>query len=109
MHAMLELESTLTDRYQTTVPDSVRRALRLRKRDKIRYHVQGDGTVLLTRADQQEDNDPVLDRFLQFLADDMTAHPDRVRSVDRKFVKRIKALTKGVEIDLDAPLDPANE
>ena len=51
----------------------------------------------------------MLDRFLQFLADDMTAHPDRVRSVDRKFVKRIKALTKGVEIDLDAPLDPANE
>ena len=28
MTATLELESTLTDRYQTTVPDAVRRALR---------------------------------------------------------------------------------
>ncbi|MFM7907200.1 MAG: type II toxin-antitoxin system PrlF family antitoxin, partial [Microcystis sp.] len=28
-------ESTLTDRYQTTIPDSVRKALGLNKRDKI--------------------------------------------------------------------------
>ena len=31
-----EVESTLTDRYQTTVPQPVRRALGLRKRDRIR-------------------------------------------------------------------------
>jgi antitoxin PrlF len=37
MPATLEAESTLTDRYQTTVPQTVRRALRLRKRDKIQY------------------------------------------------------------------------
>ena len=35
MPATLEAESTLTDRYQTTVPETVRRALRLGKRDKI--------------------------------------------------------------------------
>ena len=35
MPATLEAESTLTDRYRTTVPDAVRRALQLRKRDKI--------------------------------------------------------------------------
>ena len=29
MAATLEAESTLTDRYQTTVPETVRRALRL--------------------------------------------------------------------------------
>lgn len=32
MSAILEAESTLTDRYQTTVPQAVRRALRLDKR-----------------------------------------------------------------------------
>ena len=37
MPATLEAESTLTDRYQTTVPETVRRALRLGKRDKIHY------------------------------------------------------------------------
>ena len=50
MAATLELESTLTDRYQTTVPDAVRRALKLGKRDKIRYLVRSDGRVVLTRA-----------------------------------------------------------
>ena len=37
MATKLEVESTLTDRYQTTVPETVRRALRLGKRDKIHY------------------------------------------------------------------------
>ena len=32
MAVTLEVESTLTDRYQTTVPETVRRALRLGKR-----------------------------------------------------------------------------
>jgi len=51
----LEIESTLTDRYQTTVPDAVRRTLKLRKRDKIRYVVRPDGAVLLTRAEATEE------------------------------------------------------
>lgn len=52
MPTTLETESTLTDRYQTTVPEAVRRALRLGKRDRIRYAIQPDGCVLLSRADQ---------------------------------------------------------
>ncbi len=43
--ASLEIESTLTDRYQTTVPDAVRRTPNLRKRDNIRYVVRSDGAV----------------------------------------------------------------
>ncbi|MEY4515804.1 MAG: prlF antitoxin for toxin YhaV toxin, partial [Pseudomonadota bacterium] len=35
----LQATSTLTDRYQTTVPESVRRALKLCKRDKICYRI----------------------------------------------------------------------
>ena len=45
-----QIESTLTDRYQTTVPETVRRALRLGKRDKIHYTIRPDGEVVLTRA-----------------------------------------------------------
>jgi len=48
--ASLEIESTLTDRYQTTVPDAVRRTLKLRKRDKIRYVVRPDGAVPILRS-----------------------------------------------------------
>ena len=43
MPATLEAESTLTDRYQTTVPETVRRALRLHKRDKIQYVIRPSG------------------------------------------------------------------
>ena len=43
MPATLEVESTLTDRYQTTVPETVRRALQLSKRDKIHYTIRAGG------------------------------------------------------------------
>jgi bifunctional DNA-binding transcriptional regulator/antitoxin component of YhaV-PrlF toxin-antitoxin module len=45
MPATLEAESTLTDRYQTTVPETVRRALRLGKRDKMRYTIRPSITL----------------------------------------------------------------
>ena len=109
MRATFELESTLTDRYQTTVPGSVRRALRLGKRDKIRYLVQGDGTVVLTRGGAAGEDDPVLAGFLQFLANDLAARPGRVRALDRKLAMRVRSLVRGVKVKLDEPLDPAGE
>jgi antitoxin PrlF len=56
------------------VPETVRRALRLGKRDKINYTVRPDGEVVLTRAAAVESIDPAL------------------------------ALVGDVEVDLDAPL-----
>ena len=58
---------------------------------------------------KQIDDDPALARFLQFLAADMSTLPDRLRSLDPEFVKRMKSLTEGVEFSLDAPHDPADE
>ena len=107
MPATLELESTLTDRYQTTVPNAVRRALHLGKRDRIRYLVQNDGSVVLQRADA--DDDPALGAFLDFLAKDITEHPQRVQEINVGLAKRMRSLTKGVKVDLDIPLDPADE
>ena len=107
MPVTLELESTLTVRYQTTVPDGVRRALKLGKRDRIRYLVQGDGSVLLQRADEADD--PVLGSFLDFLARDIVAHPRQVLAVDSELAERMRALVKGVKVDLEAALDPADE
>ncbi|OGA55100.1 MAG: regulator [Betaproteobacteria bacterium RIFCSPLOWO2_12_FULL_62_58] len=109
MAATLELESTLTDRYQTTVPDAVRRALKLGKRDKIRYLVQPGGSVVITRAAAAPEDDPVLDKFLSFLAHDIESHPGRVRGLDAGLAKRIRSLVKGVKVDLDAELAPEDE
>lgn len=108
MAATLEVESTLTDRYQTTVPETVRRALKLGKRDKLHYSIRPDGSVLITRASAAQD-DPVLGQFLQFLADDIARHPERLQAVDADMLARLRALTGQVEVDLDAPLSADDE
>lgn len=108
MSATLEVESTLTDRYQTTVPETVRRALRLGKRDKIHYTIRPGGEVVLTRADSAEGEDPVLGEFLAFLAQDIASHPERLQALDAGLVQRMKSLVGDVEVDLDAAL-PADD
>jgi antitoxin PrlF len=105
----LEAESTLTDRYQTTVPETVRRALRLGKRDKIHYTIRPDGEVVLTRAERDQQADPALGAFLGFLARDITEHPERLQAVDTGLVQRIQSLVGGVDVDLDAPLSADDE
>lgn len=104
MPATLEAESTLTDRYQTTVPKIVRRALRLGKRDKIHYTIRQNGEVVLTRATPGDSDDPVLMPFLGLLARDMAEHPERLQVVDAGLAQRIQALVSGVKVDLEAPL-----
>jgi len=109
MTATLEVESTLTDRYQTTVPETVRRVLKLGKRDKIHYSIRSDGEIVLTRAPAAEDEDPVIGQFLGFLARDIATHPERLHSVDSELVHRIQSLVGGTEIDLDSPLSAEDE
>lgn len=101
---MTEAESTLTDRYQTTVPEAVRRALRLGKRTKIRYEIRGD-EVVIRRADPPPAEDPVVSAFLAFVEKDMLAHPERIVALDPALVRRAQALVEDVEIDLDVPLE----
>ena len=109
MPAILHVESTLTERYQTTVPETVRRALRLGKRDKIHYTIRPDGEVVLTRAEPPEADDPILSQFLGFLTSDMANHPERLQTVDANFVKRLQTLVGDVECDLDAALSDDDE
>lgn len=109
MPATLEAESTLTDRYQTTIPEPVRRALRLGKRDKILYTIRPSGEVVLTRAEASEGDDPVLGQFLGFLARDIAEHPERLQAIDAGLVQRLRSLTGGIDVDLDAALSADDE
>lgn len=109
MAANFEAESTLTDRYQTTVPETVRRALRLGKRDKIHYRIRGNGEVVMTRALEETEEDPVIGRFLDFVARDLSNHPERLRQLDAGFLHRVQALVHGVEVDLDQSLSADDE
>jgi bifunctional DNA-binding transcriptional regulator/antitoxin component of YhaV-PrlF toxin-antitoxin module len=40
-------QSTITDKFQTTIPLEVRRALKLSPRQKVSYQVQTDGSVIV--------------------------------------------------------------
>lgn len=101
-------ESTLTDRYQTTIPDPIRKALGLNKRDKICYTIESDGRVVISRADQT-DSDPVIGQFLNFLAQDIEKNPQHVKVLSTALVSRVQALVADIEIDLDATLTDEDE
>jgi len=106
MSRILHALSTLTDRYQTTIPEPVRQALHLGKRDKIGYTIDNSGKVFLERADE---DDPVLDQFLTFLVNDMKHHPEHIQPLNAALFERASALISGVEVDLDSPLNDRDE
>jgi antitoxin PrlF len=101
-------ESTLTDRYQTTVPDPIRKVLGLNKRDRISYTIESDGKVTISRA-QAPEQDPLLGKFLNFIARDIEQNPQHIQAINADLVERIRDLVDGVDLDLDAPLADEDE
>ncbi|GEC15344.1 type II toxin-antitoxin system PrlF family antitoxin [Nitrobacter winogradskyi] len=102
---ILEIPATITDRGQTTVPAAIRKMLALGKRDQVVFRGLADGTVMISKKEARENqDDPVIGKFLDFLARDMAKEPARIRPVSKSTLTRGKALVKGVKIDLDAAL-----
>lgn len=106
MAKVLKTKSTLTDRYQTTIPEAIRDVLHLGKRDKISYAVENDGKVIISRATE---NDPDISHFLSFLISDIKNNPTHLKSIIPVLHDRIQQLISDVEIDLDAPLSEKDE
>jgi len=104
MSTVFEDDSTLTDRYQTTVPASIRRALKLKRRDRIHYTVRADGEVVLTRGRDESSQDPVMKSFLAFLERDLQERPENIRPVSASTFAAAEHLTAGIEVDLDEEL-----
>jgi len=104
MNTVIEDDSTLTDRYQTTVPASVRRALNLKRRDRLHYTVRPNGEVVLTRASDEPSADPVITNFLAFLERDLQQHPEHIRPVTVGTFAEAERLTAGIEVNLDEAL-----
>jgi antitoxin PrlF len=49
--------------------------------------------------------DPTVGAFLDFLARDITAHPERLATMQPALAKRMKRLTAGVKFNLTEALD----
>lgn len=107
MPRVIEEVSTLTDRYQTTLPRGVRQYLQIGKRDQIRY-VTESGRVYIEPA-RANKSDPALVAFLTLLANDFEVNPGRIAAFDTDLHQRIAEIVSGVEIDMDAPLSPDDE
>lgn len=78
MPATLDVESTLMYRYQTTVLETVRRAMRLGECDKVRYAIRPSDDVVMIRADASDGDDPEPGQFLNVLTRDMGSHLERL-------------------------------
>ena len=96
-------ESTLTSRYQTTIPEAVRKVLGLKKHDKISYTIQSDGQVIISSLDHKKD-DPIVGEFLKFLAQDIQKNPHHLKTINSDLVNHLQSLVSGVDIDIDTPL-----
>ena len=100
--------STLTDRYQTTVPSGVRKQLKLGKGDRIGYFTEPNGRVYIEPV-RDAQGDPAIGAFLDFLQADITSHPERLQAFDGALHARLKALVGDMDVDLDAALSPDDE
>lgn len=100
--------STLTDRYQTTIPADVRLELGLGKRDLIEFIKSDDGSIVLRKAssvEEEEEFSPTLLAWLDLIAKDHEKHPDQFVLLDEEFFVRARELVGHLDLDLDLPLD----
>jgi antitoxin PrlF len=71
---------------------------------KVQVTVVADGAVLLSakktpqRKTKDDEGDPVVAGFLQFLEEQMTRHPQDIVAADAEQIRRIGKLVKGVKV-----------
>lgn len=110
MIAKLLGKSTLTDRYQTTIPAFVRKELGLNKRDFIEFLKSEDGYIVLRRGkpdevEQEEEFPSTLLAWLELIARDHEKHPEQFVPLTEDFFAKAKELVGDYEFDLDAPIE----
>ncbi|MCK6555668.1 type II toxin-antitoxin system PrlF family antitoxin [Candidatus Binatia bacterium] len=101
--AIIEERSTITAKGQTTVPKVVRQVLGIKEGDEIAFRVEGQRVTVVPLGAARED--PVLGKFLAFLARNIEKHPETLKPLSKDFAVRMAALVKGEKVDLDAPID----
>src|SRR5215216_6069513 len=100
MAALLKEESTITAKGQTTVPKVVRQALGVDYGGRIAFFVDDQHRVYVEKA-AEEASDPVVDRFLEFLARDMTKNPGTsIVSLPASLRDRMATLVGNMDGDL---------
>ena len=100
---IIEERSTITAKGQTTVPKAVRQVLGVKEGDEIAFRVDGQRVTVVPVTATHED--PVVGKFLSFLAKDIEQRPEALRPLSKDFAARMAALVRCTKVDLDAPID----
>lgn len=108
MTKLLQIEATITDAYQTTVPELVCKTLGLEKKDKICYTILADGSVTISRSDKLSD-DCVLSNFLNFLAQDIQENSHNIQPINSNIFNQVQSLLGDISIDLNEALTEEEE
>lgn len=100
---ILEIEATITERGQTTVPAAIRKMLGVQK-GAIVFKGMPDGTVVIEPKPEESEDDPVIAKFLEFLEKDIMNNPHRLVPLTQQMLDESYRLVGDLDIDLDAPL-----
>ncbi len=71
---------------------------------KVKVTVVADGAILVSakpvakRKSKDDESDPVVASFLQYMEKQMTAHPEDIVAADAAQLRRIGKLVKGIEV-----------
>lgn len=103
MPAVLERVGTITEKGQITVPKPVRDALGVSYGGRVVFRVDEHGVSVHAADDQKED--PVLARFLSFLAEDMRRRPQAIMAFPKALAQKIAKLTEASEADPDEEIE----
>ena len=100
------LLSKVTSRSQTTLPNGVRKALRLRPgEDTLEWEIRGNEAVARRAATRDESEDPALEPFLKLLERDIADHPERLSGMPDGLHQRLLAVTDGMDVSPDEPIE----
>jgi antitoxin PrlF len=106
MGVLLKGHSTFTAKGQTTVPNFVPQALGVDYGGRISVVVDDERRVYVQKAEVQETSNPVIDRFLEFVARDMADHAEKsVLPFPQSLLDRAIALTAGMTVALGTEIE----
>ena len=101
------ITSKVTERLQTTLPRGVRQVLDIHPGQRLGYVIDATGVRLInvTRAAHE---DPTIQGFLRLLGSHMDGDPmAAIVPFPAELLARARAVTEGVAIDHDAPIEGA--
>ncbi|THV22932.1 type II toxin-antitoxin system PrlF family antitoxin [Peteryoungia ipomoeae] len=97
----LSVDATITARGQTTVPSAIRKMLGV-ETGQITFRALSNGTVVIEAKIEDEQEDPAIGAFLQFLEQDIAR--GNVVPLQQTLLDELDDLLEGEKVDMNDAL-----